>query len=115
MKTTITIENAGLAITPLDVSKAAEQSSAESSDSGPVDADSGPVDAGAAPAADSSADSGSAEVLGGAAGGPPDWLLDAIAAAGGMTAPSSGTAGDLAGDLVGTVDAGPAPGVTSNA
>lgn len=108
MKTTITIENAGLAITPLDVSKAAEQSSAESSDSGPVDA-------GAAPAADSSADSGSAEVLGGAAGGPPDWLLDAIAAAGGMTAPSSGTAGDLAGDLVGTVDAGPAPGVTSNA
>jgi hypothetical protein len=60
-----------------------------------------PADAGAAPGEDATTPGGGMANDGGV---PPSWLLDGIAAAGGVKAPSSPEGIDLGGD-----DAGRAP------
>ncbi|HEY5784197.1 MAG TPA: hypothetical protein VIT65_05430 [Microlunatus sp.] len=95
MKTRITIEDAALAVVPLRSAvrtAVPDQPEIES------------IDAGSAPRAGSPTAAPSSGIDVSDGGTPPDWLVDAIAQAGGMTAPESPEDIEIAG-----LDAGPAP------
>jgi hypothetical protein len=98
MKTTIVVEDGGVATLSFGPSAAA---SVESDSR----AESEPVAAGAAPAGGVGQAGAQASSNGATDGGmPPPWLVEAIAQAGGMTAPTSPEDSQLTG-----LDAGSAP------
>ena len=100
MKTTIVVEDGGVATLPIG----SEAAAVVPSDQRPLQ--SAPLDAGAAPTR-GVGQPGSAALPDGASDGgmPPSWLIEAIAQAGGMTtAPSSPEDIELTG-----LDAGSAP------
>jgi hypothetical protein len=99
MKTTIVVEDGGVATLSFGSSAAAP---IENDSRAPV---SEPVDAGAAPAGGVGQAGAQASSNGATDGGmPPSWLVDAIAQAGGMTAPASPEDIEFTG-----LDAGSAP------
>jgi len=84
MKTTIVVEDGGVATLSFGSSAAAP---IENDSRAPV---AEPVDAGAAPVGGVGQAGAQASSNGASDGGmPPSWLVDAIAQAGGMTAPAS--------------------------
>jgi hypothetical protein len=84
MKTTIVVEDGGVATLPFG----SEAAAAVQSD--PRASQSAPLDAGAAPTGGVGQPGSEALSNGRSDGGmPPSWLVEAIAQAGGMTAPSS--------------------------
>jgi hypothetical protein len=99
MKTTIVVEDGGVATLSFGSSAAAPvQSDSRASESAPVDA-------GAAPAVGLGQAGAQASPNGASDGGmPPSWLVEAIAQAGGMTAPTSPEDIEVTG-----LDAGSAP------
>ena len=95
MKTMITIEDAALAVIPLGSAVRTAVPDRPEVES---------VDAGSAPPAGSPVAAPSSGIDVSDGGSPPDWLVDAIAQAGGMTAPKSTDDTESSG-----LDAGPAP------
>ena len=99
MKTTIVVEDGEVATLPLGSSAAAPVQDISRAST------SAPVNAGAAPVGEVGQAGGQASSNGASDGGmPPPWLVEAIAQAGGMTAPASPEDIELTG-----LDAGSAP------